>query len=104
FGAPVLSSNFPAQPPMKISGLLRVRASRKTIMRRKSYWTRPPPSGPGEADWIAIGLPAKGWFGRRETQSMAFLSPPGSEKLYSGVQKMSPSAAGIAIARDFTAV
>jgi hypothetical protein len=36
-------------------------------MRRKSYCTRPPPSGPGEVDWIAIGLPAKGWFGRRDT-------------------------------------
>ena len=91
-----------AHPPMKISGLLSVRASRKTIMRRKSYWTRPPPSGPGEADWIAIGFPAKGWFGRRDTQSMAFLSPPGREKLYSGVQKITPSAARIASAKALT--
>jgi hypothetical protein len=56
----------------------------------------------GEADWIAIGLPAKGWFDRRETQSMAFLRPPGREKLYSGVQKMTPSAARIASARTLT--
>jgi hypothetical protein len=34
---------------------------------------------------------------------MAFLSPPGREKLYSGVQKITPSAARIASARVFTA-
>jgi hypothetical protein len=51
---------------------------------------------------MATALPANGWLGRRETQSIAFLSPPGSEKLYSGVQKMTPSAARIASARTFT--
>ncbi len=28
---------------------------------------------------MAMGLPAKGWFGRRESQSMAFFSTPGIE-------------------------
>jgi len=32
-----------------------------------------------EAVWIRTGLPAKGLSGRRETQSIAFFSPPGTE-------------------------
>jgi hypothetical protein len=47
-------------------------------------------------------LPAKGWLGSRETQSMAFFSPPGMEKLYSGVQKITPSAARMASASALT--
>ena len=58
--SPVFSSNLDAQPPMKISGLLSVNASRNTIDLRMSYWTRPPPNGPGDTDCSAIGLPAKG--------------------------------------------
>src|SRR6516162_9970417 len=71
--SPVFSSSFEAQLPMKISGLLSTKASRNTIARRRSYCTRPPPNGPGEADCSATGLPANGWFCSRETQSMAFL-------------------------------
>ena len=73
------------------------------MARRRSYCTRAPPSGPGDADWSAIGLPANGWFGSRETQSMAFLSPPGIEKLYSGVTMITPSAARMASASALTA-
>src|SRR5262249_44559507 len=93
--SPVFSSNFAAQLPMKISGLLRVKASRNIIDLRRSYCTRAPPTGPGETDCSATGLPAKGWFASRDTQSMAFLRPPGTLKLYSGVQKITPSRAGV---------
>jgi hypothetical protein len=59
---------------------------------------RPPPSVPFAADWRATGLPAKGWLGTRDTQSIAFLRPPGIEKLYSGELKITPSAARTASA------
>jgi hypothetical protein len=76
--------------------------SRNAIALRRSYCTRAPPTGPGDADCSATGLPAKGWLGSRETQSMAFFSPPGMEKLYSGVQKITPSAARMASASKLT--
>jgi hypothetical protein len=47
-------------------------------------------------------LPAKGWFCSRDTQSSAFLRPPGMVKLYSGVQNTTPSAARMASANAFT--
>src|SRR6202048_421980 len=100
--SPVFSSNLDATLPMKTSGLLSVNASRKTMLRRMSYWTRPPPRGPGDADNSATGLPANGWLGSRETQSIAFLRPPGMPKLYSGVQKITPSAPRMASASVFT--
>ncbi len=100
--SPVFSSNFDAQPPMKISGLLSVKASRNIIDLRRSYCTRAPPTGPGETDCSATGLPAKGWFCSRDTQSIAFLRPPGMLKLYSGVQKITPSAARMASASVLT--
>ena len=86
---------FDAQPPTKISGLFSVRASKNTSIRRRSYCTRPPPKGPDDTDWMAT---ANGWFCIRDTQSIAFFRPPGREKLYSGVQKITPSAARIASA------
>ena len=82
--------------------LLSVKASRNVIALRRSYCTRAPPTGPGEADCSATGLPAKGWLGSRDTQSMAFFNPPGMEKLYSGVQKITPSAARMASASTLT--
>ena len=88
---------------MKISGLFSVKASRNIMHLRRSYCTRAPPTGPGEADCSATGLPAKGWFCNRETQSIAFFRPPGMPKLYSGVQKITPSAARIASASVLTA-
>src|SRR5262249_39309078 len=100
--SPVFSSNLDAQLPMKISGLFSVKASRNIIDLRRSYCTRAPPTGPGEADCNATGLPAKGWFGSRDTQSIAFLSAPRTLKLYSGEQKMTPSAARIASASVLT--
>src|SRR5205823_10150045 len=63
--APVYSSNLDAQLAMKISGLLSVNASRKTMDLRNSYCMRAPPTGPGEADCGAMGWPAGGWLGRR---------------------------------------
>src|SRR6516162_6464496 len=83
--SPVFSSNFAAQLPMKISGLLSAKASRNIIDLRRSYCTRAPPTGPGETDCSATGLPAKGWFASRDTQSIAFFRPPGMLKLYIGV-------------------
>jgi coenzyme PQQ precursor peptide PqqA len=41
----------------------------------------------------AAGLPSSGCAGGRDSQSMAFLSTPGKERLYSGVAKISASAA-----------
>src|SRR5712691_4877540 len=100
--SPVFSSNFEPQLPTKISGLLSTKASRNAIALRMSYCTRAPPTGPGEADCSATALPANGWFCRRDTQSMAFFRPPGMVKLYSGVQKITPSAARMASASAFT--
>src|ERR671936_1024397 len=100
--SPVFSSNLDAQLPMKISGLFSVKASRNIMHLRRSYCTRAPPTGPGETDCSATGLPAKGWFCSRDTQSIAFLSAPGILKLYSGVQKITPSAARIASASVLT--
>ena len=59
---------------------------------------RAPPSGPCEHDWIATGLSLNGWSFMRETQSMAFLSTPGIDQLYSGVTNSTPSAARMAAA------
>src|SRR5215831_15210495 len=100
--SPVFSSNLDAQLPTKISGLLSVKASRNNIDLRRSYCTRAPPTGPGETDCSATGLPANGWFASRDTQSIAFLRPPGMLKLYSGVQKITPSAARMASASVLT--
>src|SRR5215510_1648862 len=100
--SPLFSSNLAAQLPMKISGLFSTKASRNAIALRMSYCTRAPPTGPGDADCNATALPAKGWFGSRDTQSSAFLRPPGIVKLYSGVQKTTPSAARMASASTFT--
>src|ERR1700733_14476676 len=76
---PVLSSMRADTLPMKISGLFMVIASRKIMQRRRSYCMRPPPRTPAPADCIVTGLPAKGWLGTRDTQSMAFFKPPGIE-------------------------
>jgi len=40
---------------------------------------RAPPSAPGEALWIRIGLALNGCCGRRDSQSIAFFSDPGME-------------------------
>src|SRR5262249_1179120 len=100
--SPVFSSNFAAQLPMKISGLLSVKASRNIIDLRRSYCTRAPPTGPGETDCSATGLPAKGWVANRDTQAIPFLGAPGTLKLYSGGQKIPRSAAGMASASALT--
>src|ERR1700690_2015565 len=63
---------------------------------------RAPPSGPCEQDWIATGFSLNGWSFKRETQSMAFLSTPGIDQLYSGVTNSTPSAARIASASSLT--
>src|SRR5437868_2955682 len=65
--SPVFSSNLAAQLPIKISGLFSVNASRNIIARRRSYCTRAPPTGPGDADCNATGLPANGGFGGHDT-------------------------------------
>ena len=54
------------------------------------------PMAPPDAPMPAVGLPLKEFlpYGR-EAQSMAFLSTPGIERLYSGVTISTPSAASI---------
>src|SRR4029450_6015842 len=61
---------------------------------------RAPPRGPCEQDWIATGLPSNGCSFMRDTQSIAFFSPPGIDQLYSGDTNRIPSAARIAVARS----
>jgi hypothetical protein len=53
--------------------------------------------------WQAVGLPLNEFlpYGR-EAQSMAFLSTPGIERLYSGVTISTPSAASISPLRRVT--
>ena len=41
---------------------------------------------------MATGFSANGWSSPRLSQSSAFFSPPGTEKLYSGVAISTPSA------------
>src|ERR671918_2358031 len=48
---------------------------------------------PGLAPKMAVGLSLKGWSGGRDAQSIAFLSTPDIERLYSGVTIRSASAA-----------
>jgi hypothetical protein len=43
--------------------------------------------GTSEHDWIATGLPSKGWSFMRESQSIAFFKPPGIDQLYSGASE-----------------
>src|SRR5262245_3454271 len=61
---------------------------------------RAPPSGPWEQDWIATGLSSNGCSFMRDTQSIAFFSPPGIDQLYSGDTNRTPSAARTAVARS----
>jgi hypothetical protein len=63
---------------------------------------REAPSGPVEADCSATGLSLKGISFIRDTQSIAFLSPPGMLQLYSGETIMTPSAARIVSAQVIT--
>jgi hypothetical protein len=52
---------------------------------------------PGEVPMMAEGFRLKEFFPNgRLAQSMAFLSPPGIERLYSGVTKSTASTAAIA--------
>ena len=52
---------------------------------------------------IAAGFPRSGVLaGGREAQSMAFLSTPGTPKLYSGVTTRSASASRMAVFRAAT--
>jgi hypothetical protein len=60
---------------------------------------RTAPYGPGEAPSSSTGFPLNGCPLIRDIQSMAFLSPPGREWLYSGEAITTPSAAAILSAR-----
>ena len=71
-------------------------------MWRKASCARKPPQRPCEALSSATGLAAKGWWGRREIQSIAFFRTPGIEWLYSGVTMIKPSAARMASAARVT--
>ena len=63
---------------------------------------RAPPSRPPEHDCSATGLFVNGTSFRRDTQSIAFFSPPGMLQLYSGETMITPSAARMASAQTVT--
>ncbi|MNO03645.1 hypothetical protein D3C81_2244120 [compost metagenome] len=65
-------------------------------MLRRCCWASAVPITPIEAPITAAGLPAKALspYGR-EPRSMAFLSTPGTERLYSGVTNSTASASRI---------
>ena len=64
---------------------------------RSSACAQTAPKRPVVAPITAAGLPCSGVEVRgREAQSIAFLSTPGTDELYSGVANSSPSAAAIA--------
>ena len=54
---------------------------------------------PPAADCSATGLSLNGCSFMRDTQSIAFLSPPGIDQLYSGDTTMTPSALRMASAQ-----
>jgi hypothetical protein len=73
-------------------------------MVRSTASERMPPSAPGEAEKRAADLPRKASSSfsspsARDAQSMAFLSPPGTELLYSGVEMRKPSASTMSFFR-----
>jgi hypothetical protein len=87
--SPVFSSNLDAQLPMKIFGLLRVKASRNSsTCANRIACARPRPA----LEKLIAALPA---CQRRAGSAAATptFRPPGMLKLYSGVQKIIPSAA-----------
>ena len=51
------------------------------------------------ADCSATGLSLNGWSFMRDTQSIAFFSPPGIDQLYSGDTMITPSALRMASAQ-----
>ena len=57
---------------------------------------------PPAADCNATGLSLNGCSFMRDTQSMAFFSPPGIDQLYSGDTMISASALRMASAQAFT--
>jgi hypothetical protein len=64
---------------------------------RSSAWAQTAPNIPVLAPITATGLLRSGLLaGGRDTQSMAFLSTPGIDELYSGVAKSTASASAIA--------
>jgi 4-amino-4-deoxy-L-arabinose transferase-like glycosyltransferase len=90
---PSASTSF-ATPPMYASGCCIAGMSRNTSDWRR-WWLAPnAESAPGDTLTTAAGLRTQALlpYGREPT-SMAFLSAPGTERLYSGVTKRTPSAA-----------
>ncbi len=63
---------------------------------------REPPRMPPAHDCSTTGLSLNGCSFMRDTQSMAFLSPPGIDQLYSGDTMMIASAARMASAQALT--
>ncbi len=63
-------------------------------MARRCCWAMAVPAAPTEAPMTPAGLPGQElWPQGREPWSMAFLRGAGTERLYSGVTKMTASAA-----------
>jgi hypothetical protein len=79
--------------PTKTSGLFTTVASSDMRMSRRWYCARTVPSMPVLAPRMAADRRASGTSGGRDAQSIAFLSTPGTEWLYSGVAISSASAA-----------
>lgn len=61
------------------------------------------PSGLIDAPNSAQDLPLAGGSGERDNHSSAFFNTPGIEKLYSGIAKISASAAAILLRKLYTA-
>src|SRR4051812_4222579 len=69
----------------------------KARMLRRCCWPTAVPILPGEVPMIAEGFLANEFLPQgRPPQSIAFLSAPGTERLYSGVTKKTASTAAIA--------
>ena len=61
-------------------------------MLRRCCWPTAVPIEPGDVPMMAEGFPEKEFSPQgRLAQSMAFFSPPGMERLYSGVTKSTAS-------------
>src|SRR4051794_4100396 len=85
---------------MYASGALSCGASRKLNTLRNEDCITAVPMPPGEAPMIPVGLRAKELVPHgREPQSMAFLSAPGMDRLYSGETNRMPSDAATASLR-----
>ena len=76
---------------MNASGWPSVGMSRYASVMRRCCWATAVPIAPTDTPNTPAGLPANAlWPYGREAWSIAFLSTPGTERLYSGVTNNTP--------------